>query len=103
MIDIDYEAEFISELDRDYINTLLNEGVVEVKFVKKDGTNRNMLCTTKLTLVPERAIKSEENSKKVKPKNPDVAVIWDLQKDAWRSFRYDSVTSAMSYPAAERY
>ena len=103
MVDIDYEAEFISELDRDYINTLLNEGVVEVKFVKKDGTNRNMLCTTNSTLIPERAFKSEENSKEVKSKNPDVAVIWDLQKDAWRSFRYDSVTSAMSHPAAERY
>lgn len=95
--------EMCRELDYDYINGILNEGVAEVKFVKKDGTNRIMLCTTNSTLIPERAFKSEEDSKEVKPKNPDVAVIWDLQKDAWRSFRYDSVTSAMSHPAAERY
>ena len=97
--------------DKDAIDTLLSEGVAEVKFVKKDGTNRIMLCTTKVTLIPERAFEPVEsiarieaaNAQEVKPKNPDVAVIWDLQKDAWRSFRYDSVTSAMSHPAAERY
>jgi hypothetical protein len=122
MVDKYDEAEDIAELDddnsvllmwvsRDYIYTLLNEGVAEVKFVKKDGTERIMLCTTNTSLIPERAFKPEEsvarieaaNAQEVKPKNPDVAVIWDLQKDAWRSFRYDSVTSALSHPAAERY
>jgi len=98
-------------VDKTVVDTLLDEGVVEVKFVKKDSSFRVMLCTTNTSLIPERAFKPVESIARIeaanaqydKSKNPDVAVIWDLQKDAWRSFRYDSVTSALSHPAAERY
>jgi hypothetical protein len=27
-----------------------------------------------------------------KDKNPDIAVVWDIEIDAWRSFRWDRVT-----------
>jgi len=97
-------------VDKDAINALLSEGVAEVQFVKKDGTNRIMLCTTKVTLIPERAFGNSKDwnypdvpPESAKAKNPDIAVIWDLQKDAWRSFRYDSVTSAISHQMPEPY
>jgi len=76
------------------IDTMLDEGVTEVKFTKKDGTDRVMLCTKAIFLIPEKAF--GETKESTRPKNTDVAVVWDLQKDAWRSFRYDSVQSASS-------
>ena len=71
------------------LNHFLREGIVEVNFEKSDGTLRKMNCT----LVPEymHVEYSEEKSKR--KTNPNVASVWDLDKNDWRSFRYDSVKS----------
>ncbi len=71
------------------LNNFLRDGIVEVNFEKVDGTLRKMNCT----LVPEymNVEYSEDTSKR--KSNPEVASVWDLDKNAWRSFRYDSVKS----------
>ena len=83
------------------VDILLDEGVTEVNFTKKDGTDRVMLCTKAIFLIPEKAFGNpkdwnypDQPSESARVKSPDIAVVWDLQKDAWRSFRYDSVKSA---------
>jgi|TARA_R110000851_G_scaffold43716_1_gene107873 hypothetical protein len=82
------------------VDDMLREGVTEVKFTKKDGTDRVMLCTKAIFLIPEKAfgdnVDYHDRNESMRPRNIDVAVVWDLQKDAWRSFRYDSVQSASS-------
>ena len=92
-----------TEIDEDYkeqVQHVLRSGIADVFFTKKDGTKRRMLCTTKESLIPEKAFGNpkdwnypESLSETARAKNPDIAVIWDLEKDAWRSFRYDSVIS----------
>lgn len=67
----------------------LIEGVVTVNFTKVDGSPREMRCTTNVDLIPAENIVTESSRKK----NEDVAVVWDLDKSAWRSFRFDSVNS----------
>ena len=103
---------------KDHVNGLLSQGVVEVEFTKKDGTSRKMVCSTSLGVIPPDAFPEREigkyegmnestlynKSTEVKPQrikakrepNPDVCVVWDFEKTAWRSFRYDSVNRIQS-------
>ncbi len=67
----------------------LREGVVTVDFTKVDGAPRTMNCTTSEEIIPVENIVKESSKKK----NDEVAVVWDLDKSAWRSFRLDSVNS----------
>lgn len=73
----------------DYLKQALLDDVVEVLFVKKDGTERRMVCTLKPDLLPVQTDLEEAVQKKTP--NPDVLAVWDLENQGWRSFRYDSV------------
>jgi hypothetical protein len=75
---------------KEELTKLLREGSVEVKFKKKDSSIRNMLCTLSEDYLPK--VDSEEvKEKKVKKVNEDTLPVWDLEKEAWRSFRLDSI------------
>ncbi len=67
----------------------LSEGEVTVDFTKIDGAPRTMNCTTSEEIIPVQNIVKESSKKK----NDEVAVVWDLDKSAWRSFRLDSVNA----------
>ena len=66
----------------------LRENIVQVNFIKKDGTQRNMRCTLRPDLLPQQTDIEEAVSK---TPNADVLAVWDLDKEGWRSFRYDSI------------
>ena len=98
---------------KEYVNSLLSKGIVEVVFTKKDETTRRMICSTSVNVVPKKAFPDKDKVETVrentlynvrtsfdkpdeKPKrkqNPDVCYVWDFEKDAWRSFKYDSIIS----------
>lgn len=67
---------------------LLAEGEVLVTFEKKDGTMRNMRCTTNPKAFGDYKFKGSER----KP-NPKLQVVWDLEADSFRSFRVESVVA----------
>lgn len=67
--------------------TKLYYGELIVKFIKKDGTERTMRCTLNLDKVPEELL--PKGTKTVT--NDLTKRVFDLDKNAWRSFRYDSV------------
>ena len=73
----------------DYLKNLLREKTVQVVFIKKDGTERKMLCTLNPDLLPVQTDLEEAVQKKAP--NPDVLAVWDLEAKGWRSFRYDSI------------
>lgn len=73
----------------EYLKNALLSDVVEVLFVKKDGTERRMVCTLKPDLLPAQTDVEEQVQKKTP--NPDVLAVWDLENQGWRSFRYDSI------------
>lgn len=73
------------ELFRNWLVEQLNIVRVFIKFNKKDGTEREMLCT-----LSEEAPVYEKKTER-KP-NPDTCFVFDVEKKEWRSFRYDSVT-----------
>ena len=63
----------------------LHTGESVVTFVKKDGEKRVMRCTLQPSVVP--VVESTATRKT----NDDVLAVWDLEKNAWRSFRIDSI------------
>jgi len=73
---------------RDWIKSHLIYGPVSVTFVKKDGTERVMKCTLKSDLVKDY----EKKTDKVKTVSEETCPVFDLDKQEWRSFRFDSVT-----------
>lgn len=68
----------------------LRENVLEVSFLKLDGTRRVMNCTLKEGVIPEVKSANTEKPAKSIEDNPNVTV-WDCDINGWRSFRYDRV------------
>ena len=83
-------------IDIGQVLTLLhdnNEGVL-VEFTKADGTERKMLCTLAENLIPAITPvkeKSEVISEGASDTMPTTCKVWDIEKQSWRSFRWDSV------------
>lgn len=73
----------------DYLKNALHNGVVEVLFLKKDNTERRLVCTLKADLLPAQTDLEEAVQKKTP--NPDVLAVWDIENNGWRSFRWDSI------------
>lgn len=63
----------------------LKQNVVKVNFTKVNGEERTMNCTLHESVLPE------SNSESKRKENKEVLAVWDIDKNAWRSFRLDSV------------
>jgi hypothetical protein len=66
---------------------MLTTDIVNVKFKKADGSERLMKCTLLEGWVKEY----EKKSEKTRPVSEDTLSVWDVEKNGWRSFRYDSI------------
>ena len=74
---------------RNWLKDILHQmDVVEVTFTKKDGTNRVMNCTLKEGIVIPH-VKTTDREKKA---NVEMCPVWDIDKNEWRSFTYESIT-----------
>lgn len=67
------------------LRKLLSTDIVTVTFTKKNGDKRVMQCTTISDYLPTISSYSTPSD--------SVVTVWDLENAAWRSFRYDSITS----------
>ena len=79
----------MSNIDKDNVVEKLKNGVCKVVFTKANGENRVMHATLNEEILPPQQ-DVEEYIQKKKP-NPDVLAVWDTDKGAWRSFRWDSL------------
>lgn len=75
------------ELYREWLQGVLKEHTVDLTFRKKDDTIREMKCTLIESMLPV----IEKKTDKVRKVNNDVLSVFDLEKNEWRSFRYDSI------------
>lgn len=87
------EKEF--KLFKKWLKGHLAFGPVTVTFVKKDGTERVMECTTSPSLIPQDPVVESITPKKEKKPNEEVMPVYDLKAGSWRSFRFDSVKSIL--------
>jgi hypothetical protein len=75
------------ELYRDWLKGVLKMHTVDLTFRKKDDTIREMKCTLIESMLPV----IEKKTDRVRKENKDVLSIFDLEKNEWRSCRYDSI------------
>lgn len=79
------------KLFKKWLKSHLTFGPVTVTFMKKDGTERVMECTTSPSLVPVEPVSESLKPKREKKSNDEVCPVYDLESKAWRSFRWDSI------------
>jgi hypothetical protein len=79
--------------DRDYIVEQLHTKILEVDFMKRDGTKRTMKCTLRADRLPPPEKPVIDLTKPERKDNPEVISVYDLESKGWRSFRIDSVES----------
>jgi hypothetical protein len=74
---------------RDGLKSLLKTLILEVRFTKADGTERDMVCTLNPEVLPEE---TETKTTTTKRKLSDEVIrVYDIENEAWRSFRVDSL------------
>lgn len=78
------------EAMREDLKNSLRAKVGTVTFTKQNGDERIMRCTLQESVLPAQTDLEESIQKKALT---DSLAVWDLEKNAWRSFRYDSVIS----------
>ena len=92
------EADDVNKaIIRDWIKSLLQKSEITVTFVKADGTDREMLCTLNWDFIPSAAITLvlpvdgivKESKKPRKDPDPHSLRVFDMEKQEWRSFRFD--------------
>lgn len=77
----------LTEENKELFIALLKEGLVKIVFEKKDGTDREMICTLKPSIISEYWISAESRMKF----NESVLPVFDLDAKGWRSFRWESL------------
>jgi hypothetical protein len=85
---------------REWVKGLLQNSEITVTFTKADGTNREMLCTLDRNRIPAKPLAPttstapvdgivRESKKPRKEPDPHSVRVYDLEKQEWRSFRFD--------------
>jgi len=93
---------------RDWVRSLLQKGTITVTFVKADGAVRDMNCTLDWEQIPAdkqpQDVPVEKLLETKKRKEPDEHSlrVFDLEKQEWRSFRFDrlqKITAEIGFTA----
>jgi hypothetical protein len=96
---------------REWVRGLLQNSEVTVTFTKADGTDRDMLCTLDGSRIPVSPVKPisttapvdgivRESKKPKKEPDPHSIRVFDLEKQEWRSFRFErlkKVTATLDF------
>jgi hypothetical protein len=76
---------------REALVELLSQELVEVTFKKLDGDERVMTCTLRANYLPEAKREDPLSQTKIRNLEEKTVVVWDINANAWRSFRYDRI------------
>ena len=101
----------IKEQIRSWVRGLLTNSEINITFTKADGTDRDMLCTLDHSRIPVSVAKPvsttavvdgivRESKKPKKAPDPHSLRVFDLEKQEWRSFRFDrlkKVTATLDF------
>ena len=98
----------VKEQIREWVRGLLQNSEVTVTFTKADGTDRDMLCTLDHSRIPVSVVKPvqsvdgivRESRKPKKEPDPHSIRVFDLEKQEWRSFRFErlrKVTAVLNF------
>jgi len=89
--ELENQLDFVNAQIREKYLETLRISEAEVVFTKANGEKRTMRCTLDSNQIPAEMVPNTDgNASKV---NEEVIKAYDLEKQAWRSFRLDSVES----------
>ena len=74
-----------------FVKNVLQKGVAQITFTKVDGTERLMKCTLKEDIIPTPPADVASKSTVKRHEAQNVISVWDVEKEGWRSFRWDSI------------
>ena len=99
--------DMVKEQIREWVRGLLQNSEVTVTFTKADGTDRDMLCTLDGSRIPVTPVKPvsvdglvRESRRPKKAPDPHSIRVFDLEKQEWRSFRFErlkKVTAVLNF------
>lgn len=96
---------------KNWLKDVLRKETVQVIFTKKDGTERILNCTLNSTYIQtnlELAAKKYQDEHPLEAsiavpkvirrtsKNKDLIVVWDVDKNEWRSFSVQNLTNVLT-------
>ena len=77
---------------KDMLMAALQESSVVISFTKKDGSNRQMVCTTNPDLIPSDAYPTERKQTVIEDvEDPDFVRVFDLDVQGWRTIIFESI------------
>lgn len=77
------------------IHEILSNNICEVTFTKANGDERTMICT----LMPAYLPQTDAPSRAVNTPVPDdLITVWDVEEDAWRSFKPSKIIDLQFSP-----
>jgi hypothetical protein len=82
--------DYTLEENQQSLRKCLKHETLLVSFTKKDGTQRTMRCTLAESAVPAKDQPAKETGTRSVPTTS--LAVFDLDKQEWRSFRWDSIT-----------
>lgn len=74
-------------IDIENLKQKLGEGVLNIIFTKKDGTERNIRCTLNGSCIPEE----HWPKKTIVSKQENLLRVYDVENNGWRSFYASSI------------
>lgn len=84
--------DFTTSDFKNLLKEQLNKNEVSVTFTKRDGSERRMQCTLSASRIPrEQLPQGEGDTSSTKTFSEEALRVFDTEKIAWRSFRYDSI------------
>jgi hypothetical protein len=84
------KLDFTHPEGQQWLKGLLHDTAVQdlrITFTKADGTVRKLLCTLRESAIPEDKLPKGTGSET----SDNTQRVFDLEKNQWRSFRWDSV------------
>lgn len=82
-------------MEKSKVLDMLKNEVVDLEFVKKDGTLRTMTCTLREDKLPKQIDLEESIGKKA---NDSVLAVFDLINQGWRSFVWANLKTVNGQP-----
>lgn len=76
-------------MNRNELIEILAQTTATIRFTKKDGTARVMVCTLRSDIV----VPHEKTTDRVKAVNENILPVWDIEANAWRSVTIDAITT----------
>ena len=78
----------------------LQSAIGRVNFTKINGEKRSMLCTLLPGYIPAEEVVEPTNATPDRARSTNSLSVWDIEKNAWRAFRLDSIET-VDLPVAD--